>query len=75
MKIIKKIRRFSAEYRKHEKEMAELDLKQTIEVIKLAMGASATAVQLASIAASKPSKLADGGVIVPINGDDNEDNN
>jgi len=40
------------------------------------MGMSVMTVQLASIASqSKPFKFPEGGVIVPINGDDNEDNN
>ena len=34
MKLITKIKRLSADYRKHEKEMAEIELKKMIEMFK-----------------------------------------
>lgn len=70
MKIIKKIKRLSADYRKHEKEIAEIELKKTIEFVNLAISLSTTAVQLTAIAAQgKSLSNAEGGIVPPVNKD------
>lgn len=78
MNIIKKIKRLSAEYRKHEKEIKELEVKQAIETMKTIVATVTSAVQLAAIAAQpkKKKNITEGGIVVGENriaGDNKEE--
>lgn len=64
MGLITKIKRLSAEYRKHEKEMKELEVKQATETMKTIVATVTSAVQIAAIARQPiPKNFAGGGVI------------
>ena len=64
MQIIKKIKRFSSEYRKHEKEISEIELQKISEIFKGILGLYQTAIQLAVISNTpKTSGLSVGGIL------------